>query len=342
MEGYQNLFYLLQTEPHYLAKLVTLVQPDKMEHFLDTVILTLFGDAFSPREEFLILSLFHLAIGQETRANSNVAELLSMESVVPKMIITYNRRKQGHEYLKQIIAPILDSVTNIVDLNLELNIVQIYQAMITDIEIQTGAKSTLNRDLPEDQIAENPEVKALLKTRVEKCISICNLFFDGIISSLNRLPYGVRWICKQIHSIAKQKWNSSEDDIGKVIGYFVYYRFMNVAIVTPDSHALTGKDVSMMARRNLVVVAKVLQNLFSLNLFQQKQEKWMLPLNDWIASKLPLVRKYFEELSPSPIPPSTCEWTSTMNSPSKSTPSLSSLCLKYSKPTCSSWRTLRP
>jgi len=296
MEGYQNLFYLLQTEPHYLAKLVTLVQPDKMEQFLDTVILTLFGDAFSPREEFLILSLFHLAIGQETKANSNVAELLSMESVVPKMIITYNRRKQGHEYLKQIIAPILDSVTNIVDLNLELNIVQIYQAMITDIEIQTGAKSTLNRDLPEELIAENPEVKALLKTRVEKCISICNLFFDGIISSLNRLPYGVRWICKQIHHIAKQKWNSSEDDIGKVIGYFVYYRFMNVAIVTPDSHALTGKDVSMMARRNLVVVAKVLQNLFSLNLFQQKQEKWMLPLNDWIASKIPLVRKYFEEL----------------------------------------------
>jgi hypothetical protein len=91
LEGYQNLFYLLQTEPQYLGKLVTLVQPDKMEQFLDTVILTLFGDAFSPREEFLILSLFNLAIAQETRANSNVAELISMESVVPKMIITYNR-----------------------------------------------------------------------------------------------------------------------------------------------------------------------------------------------------------------------------------------------------------
>lgn len=51
-----------------------------------------------------------------------------------------------------------------------------------------------------------------------------------------------------------------------------------------------------MARRNLVVVAKVLQNLFSLNLFQQKTEKWMVPLNDWISSKIPLVRKYFEDL----------------------------------------------
>jgi hypothetical protein len=87
-------------------------------------------------------------------------------SVWPLTGIFDTRRKQGHEYLKQIIAPILDSVTNIVDLNLELNIVQIYQAMITDIEIQTGAKSTLNRDLPEEQIAENPEVKALLKTSI--------------------------------------------------------------------------------------------------------------------------------------------------------------------------------
>jgi hypothetical protein len=57
-ELYQNLFYLLQTEPKYLANLLYLCSPDEMNEFLDTVILTLFGDAYSPREEFLILSLF--------------------------------------------------------------------------------------------------------------------------------------------------------------------------------------------------------------------------------------------------------------------------------------------
>jgi len=86
LEGYQHLFYLLQTEPHYLARLVTLIQPDKMEQFLETVILTLFGDAFSPREEFLILSLFNLAIGQEMSLMKSVGDLLSVDSVVPKMI----------------------------------------------------------------------------------------------------------------------------------------------------------------------------------------------------------------------------------------------------------------
>lgn len=57
-ELYQNLFYLLQTEPKYLANLLYLCSPDEMSEFLDTVILTLFGDAYSPREEYLILSLF--------------------------------------------------------------------------------------------------------------------------------------------------------------------------------------------------------------------------------------------------------------------------------------------
>jgi Ras GTPase-activating-like protein IQGAP2/3 len=88
-----------------------------------------------------------------------------------------------------------------------------------------------------------------------------------------------------------------------VIGYFVYYRFMNVAIVTPDSHALTGKEVSMLARRNLVVVAKVLQTLFSLNQFQkQGNERWLMPLNNWIASKTGLVRKYLQDLIDVPDP----------------------------------------
>ena len=57
-ELYQNLFYLLQTEPKYLANLLYLCSPEEMHEFLDTVILTLFGDAYSPREEYLILSLF--------------------------------------------------------------------------------------------------------------------------------------------------------------------------------------------------------------------------------------------------------------------------------------------
>eukprot|EP01133_Synstelium_polycarpum_P004372 gene4372-5114_t len=298
IESYQNLFYLLQTEPHYLAKLVTLINADQMDTFLDTVILTLFGDAFSPREEYLILSLFRLAIGQEMSGIKSAGDLISVDSVVPKMIITYTRRKQGHEFLKQIIAPILENyVINAPDLNLELNAVQVYQNMISEQEIQTGAKSTMNRGLAEEQILQLKEVQDILAPRVEKCITICDKFFTGIIESLNRLPYGIRWICKQIHSISQKNFESKPDEIAKVIGYFVYYRFMNLAIVTPDAFEIIDKELSMNSRKNLVNIAKVLQNLFTIKTFQnQGGERWMQPLNKWILSKTDMVRQYFEDL----------------------------------------------
>src|SRR3989338_3057904 len=91
---YQELFYLLQTEPKYLAKCVYHVQPEQMDSFLDTTILTLYGDAFSPREEYLILSLFKLAIKNEISKINSLSDFLKANTVVPKMVITYNRRKQ--------------------------------------------------------------------------------------------------------------------------------------------------------------------------------------------------------------------------------------------------------
>jgi len=137
LEHYQNLFYLLQTEPKYLAQLVYLMKNEQMEGFLDTVILTLFGDGFSPREEYLTLELFSLSIRKEMSSLTSVNDFLKADSVVPKMVITYNRRKQGTEFLKTILGPIIQKFIGRKDLNLELKPMMIYQAMISEQEIAT-------------------------------------------------------------------------------------------------------------------------------------------------------------------------------------------------------------
>jgi len=121
VENYQNLFYLLQTEPRYLARCLFLVNEEQMDSFLETTILTLYGDAFTPREEFLILKLFQLAIQHEINSVKSLADFLSADTVVPKMVIAYNRRKQGLEYLKKTLAPLVSTVVDKSDLNLELH-----------------------------------------------------------------------------------------------------------------------------------------------------------------------------------------------------------------------------
>ena len=52
-------------------------------------------------------------------AISNVSDFLKADSVVPKMVITYNRRKQGLEFLRNIIGPVLKQVIQ-KEINLEL------------------------------------------------------------------------------------------------------------------------------------------------------------------------------------------------------------------------------
>jgi len=71
---------------------------------METLLLTLYGDAFSPREEFLILNLFKHAMELEVAHIKAPSELTQADSVIVKIILTYNKRKLGVEYLKNALT----------------------------------------------------------------------------------------------------------------------------------------------------------------------------------------------------------------------------------------------
>lgn len=302
MEHYQDMFYLLQTDPKYLARCIYLISPQQLESFLDTVILTLFGDAYSPREEFLQLSLFQLAMQKEMSVIKNLTDFIGgqSETVLPKMINTYNKQKQGAQYLKSILyKPLTDFVA--IHENLELNPLLVYQTMINEQEIKTGIKSDLPRSIPAETAAENPEVSATLARRFKTFESLCQSFVDVIIGSLDQLPYGLRWLCKQIRDLCLQQFaTTNEDDISKVIIYFVYYRFINAAIVSPDNfHILEDEDLSPVTMKNLVTVSRVLQQMFNSRQFDPEKpgEKFLTPLNPFIARNEPTIKYYIKSIS---------------------------------------------
>jgi hypothetical protein len=65
MELYQNLFYLLQTEPSYLAKLLFALPTTNSSKFIESVVLQLFNYGANSREEYLLLKLFTAALQLE-------------------------------------------------------------------------------------------------------------------------------------------------------------------------------------------------------------------------------------------------------------------------------------
>jgi len=306
LEGYQDLFYLLQTEPRYLARCVYMINPQQLESFLETVILTLFGDAYSPREEFLILSLFKLSMEKEIGAIKALGDFIGgqSETVLPKMINSYNRRKQGLNYLKETLEPLLQEFIKI-NLSLELNPLQVYQAMINEHEIRTGEPSPLPRGVTPEEAAENSEVKKIIGDRLDSLAEVCQKFVDGIVKSLDKLPYGLRWLMKQLRDLClKALPDTTEEDISKVIVYFVYYRFINLAIVQPDLYNIAGDDLPPIARKNLITASRVLQNLFNFKKFSEENpgEKCFVPLNSFIDKNTPMIQEYVASIYKVPEP----------------------------------------
>lgn len=85
--------------------------------------------------------------------------------------------------------------------------------MITETEIQTGVKAS-KRNLTDDEIAAIPQVAeevekssgfhvlSLIRTGIENLKQASMMFFTAIIKTVNKLPYGLRWICKMVTDAA--------------------------------------------------------------------------------------------------------------------------------------------
>lgn len=300
LENYSKLFYLLQTESKYLAQLLYMVPQDKVDSFLQTTILTLYGYAFSPREEYLILNLFRETLELEIGKAKDAIRFLNQNPVLPKMVLTYGRRFQGKQFLQKVLFDkILSKILDDKELNLELNAVKILRDNISKEEVRTGVKAKINvKELTYQKAMEDEAVRKVVMERTERLTELCQEILGGIIDNVDQIPYGLRWVSKQINELLKSKHPESSDaERASVIGYIIYYRYMNPAIVSPDAFELTSKKINMNMRNNLVVISKVLTNLTNNVLFDPKIEEQMTVMNDWLkASQDAYINKFIMNL----------------------------------------------
>lgn len=284
---YQHLFYLLQTEPKYLAKIVYLISMGQLESFLETVILTLFGDVYSPREEYLLLQLLQAALEQEIGTYKDIGGFLESNTVIAKMIVAYNRREQGQEYLVKTLAPVLQRFIQVKDLELEISPLKVLNSILAEEETRSGKKSSIKRPTTDEEALRNDEVKKIIANRTEQLEEICSWFFDAIVNSMKQLPFGLRWICKQIVDICNKNFKTtSPEQVQKVISYFVYYRFFNPAIVSPDLFNVVRLNLNNLQRKNLVQVSKVLQTMFNFSTTGTKADAFIQKNTDKLKNYL--------------------------------------------------------
>ena len=170
------------------------------------------------------MTMFQSVLSAQFETATEFGSLLRANTPVSRMMTTYTRRGPGQSYLKSVLAERINSLIEHKDLNLEINPVkvrrrhslsvpsahslipsrQVYEQMVNQIEEETGSlPPNLPRGVPPEVAQANPDVQAIIAPRLTMLMEIANSFLMTIIESMDSVPYGIRWICKQIRSLTR-------------------------------------------------------------------------------------------------------------------------------------------
>ncbi|XP_069818869.1 ras GTPase-activating-like protein IQGAP2 isoform X1 [Dendropsophus ebraccatus] len=307
LEAYQHLFYLLQTNPTYLAKLIFQMPQNKSTKFMDTVIFTLYNYASNQREEYLLLKLFETALQEEIKSKvDQIQDIVTGNPTVIKMVVSFNRGARGQNTLRQLLAPVVKEIIEDKSLIINTSPVEVYKAWVNQLETATGEASKLPYDVTTEQALSHPEVVSKLESSIQSLRTVTDKVLQSIFSSLDLIPYGMRYVAKVLKNSLHEKFpDATEDELLKIVGNLLYYRYMNPAIVAPDGFDIidmtAGGQIHSDQRRNLGSVAKVLQHAASNKLFDGENAH-MSSMNGYLSQTYQKFRKFFQAACEVPEP----------------------------------------
>ncbi|NWU02090.1 IQGA1 protein, partial [Urocynchramus pylzowi] len=299
LEAYQHLFYLLQTNPTYLAKLIFQMPQNKSTKFMDSVIFTLYNYASNQREEYLLLRLFQTALQEEIKSKvDQIHEIVTGNPTVIKMVVSFNRGARGQNALRQILGPVVKEIIDDKSLNIKTDPVDIYKSWVNQMESQTGEASKLPYDVTPEQALSHEEVRTRLDASIRNMRTVTDKFLSAIISSVDKIPYGMRFIAKVLKDSLHEKFpDAGEDELLKIVGNLLYYRYMNPAIVAPDAFDIidlsAGGQLTTDQRRNLGSIAKMLQHAASNKMFMGDNAHLSI-INEYLLQSYQKFRRFFQ------------------------------------------------
>ncbi|ELU41896.1 IQ and RasGAP domain-containing protein [Rhizoctonia solani AG-1 IA] len=263
LELYQQLFYLLQTQGGYLARLFFSLSrskvPEKNKRTVERVVLTLFGYGQESREDYLLLKLFQMSIVEEVAAANSVQEVIQSHPMYLSVAIQYIKHKQT-AYIRDTLKTIIQEVIGMDDLDLETDPVAIYKTLINQEEMRGYAAPCDSRKI-------HP----------------------------SRMPYAMRLLAREILAALKSRFpDEQEPTYAIALGRLIYYRYINPAIITPETYDVVPTTITPAARRNLADISKVLTQISSGYEFEVAN---LVSMNAFVAENIPSMAAWFLEVA---------------------------------------------
>jgi len=213
-----------------------------------------------------VLPLLEAFVTDEVRTTEQAGTLFRSNSMVSKMFKFYSRLI-GLPYLYVTIGPEMDELIS-EELGLEVD----------------PEKMEEGTDLDEMRWTLMAQSQKILKT---------------ILNSTENCPPQFRQLFGHIKRCVYERF---PENTNTTIGGFIFLRFFCPAVSSPEAYGIVEEPPSASARRLLILITKVLQNLSNDVEFGSK-EPYMTKMNDFIQSNRNKLVQFYDKLVKPPTKP---------------------------------------
>ena len=297
-EKYGRLLYLLRTQTVYISRLARSARMAEIDPFLKTVMFTLYGNQYDEEEEHLLLTMFKNVLFDDFSQVESPRDLLRANTPLTRMLTTYTQRGPGKEYLKETLGPLLREMMADAQTSFDVDPKKVYETWVNDYEVREGKKWEGEKAPLPEVCAQYDFVKKAIGEHVPAVAAAVDRMVQALAASTERVPYGIRFICRQIKQLVLQKFpDMRHEQVCGVVGGFFMLRYVNPAIATPNASMLVDGKLSPAQRRNMTILAKVLQNLANNVAFGGVKEEYMTCLNFVLEKNWPVLNAFLDNLT---------------------------------------------
>ena len=269
LEHYQELFFLLQTQPQYLARLFRRIREhataEKECERIKHLMMGLFGYAQKRREEYYLVKLIVRSLKEEIDNAISLHDYLRTNSFWNRLFGAYIKSPRDRKFMRDVLGGMIKE--NFIDsreLDLESDPLQIYLSAINNEELRTGQRSRRSPNVPREEAIRDPETRATFIHHMQDLRDITDQFFASLEDLLHRMPFGVRFIAQQSHEYLVARFQDEEPGyLLHLVGQWVWRHYLQPALTEPEKCGVVDRGLTQEQKRNIGEVAKVLSQAAS-------------------------------------------------------------------------------
>jgi len=291
LEHYQEFFFLLQTQPQYLARLFRKIRQEgkaeKESTRIELLMMGLFGFATKRREEYYLLKLLARSIKEEVDVSDSLQDYLRGNYFWTKVLIRHSRSPKDRKYLKEVFGPVIKGeLLNNEELDLESDPMQIYRSAINNEELRTGRQSRRNPNISREEAIRDPETRETFIEHLKDLRDITDSFLQSLEDTMHKMPFGVRYLSQELFENLRVRFpHENGHHLMRIVGHWVWKTYLAPSLTQPEQWGVIDRGLSPLQKKNLGEVSKVITQIAAGRPFGG-ENVLLKPLDNYISEAL--------------------------------------------------------